>query len=40
MDPLALGFFTGLALTAGWLLRTLWAITHRIESWAWVRSAR
>ena len=34
------GLMLGLALTAGWIARTAWAVARRPESWAWVRSAR
>ena len=37
---LALAGAGGMALTAGWMLRTAWAVIRRVESRAWVRSAR
>ena len=34
------GLVVGLAATAGWIVRTAWAVTHRSQSLAWVRSVR
>ena len=36
--PLVGGILFGAALTAGWIVVTAWAVAHRPESWAWVRS--
>ena len=37
---LAAAWAAGLALTAGWTIRTAWAATRRPETIAWLRSAR
>ena len=36
---LAVAWVGGMALTAGWTVRTAWTIAHRPESLAWLRSA-
>ena len=38
--PIVGGILLGLAATAGWIGLTAWAVIRRVESRAWVRSAR